>query len=272
MVQVEKFLSRHEELTLNHGEGYVEAKWVGDEAEVAAEFLEHGRAIREERAAAAREGRSARLIDLLNAWGGVTVAYRRRLIDAPSYTLNHEEITKAFEEGIRFAELLAPEEVEVDESGAARALRLQKYEMDESGRPQATGEMVVLPARTILVAAGTQPNTVLAREDEHNVQVDGRYFQALDEQGNPVKPEPISKPNAVRVLMSKRPDGRSMSFFGDLHPSFAGNVVKAMGSAKQGYPVVTRALAKLSPTEPPPRNWWPRSTTSCGPSSTRLSA
>ena len=31
-----------------------------------------------------------------------------------------------------------------------------------------------------------------------------------------------------------------MSFFGDLHPSFAGNVVKAMGGAKQGYPVLTR--------------------------------
>ena len=31
-----------------------------------------------------------------------------------------------------------------------------------------------------------------------------------------------------------------MSFFGDLHPSFFGNVVKAMGSAKQGYPVVSQ--------------------------------
>ena len=36
--------------------------------------------------------------------------------------------------------------------------------------------------------------------------------------------------------MSVRPDGRAISFFGDLHPSFSGNVVKAMGSAKQGYP------------------------------------
>ena len=27
-----------------------------------------------------------------------------------------------------------------------------------------------------------------------------------------------------------------MSFFGDLHPSFAGNVVKAMASAKSGHP------------------------------------
>ena len=45
--------------------------------------------------------------------------------------------------------------------------------------------------------------------------------------------------------MSLRPDKRAISFFGDLHPSFAGNVVKAMGSAKQGYPVVTRTLEKV---------------------------
>ena len=49
----------------------------------------------------------------------------------------------------------------------------------------ASGETVVLPAQTILVAAGTQPNTVLAREDEHNVTLDGRYFQAVDEDGDP---------------------------------------------------------------------------------------
>src|SRR6185312_12438863 len=37
----------------------------------------------------------------------------------------------------------------------------------------------------------------------------------------------------------------SVSFFGDLHPSFAGNVVKAMASAKQGWPVVARMLGQL---------------------------
>jgi hypothetical protein len=35
-----------------------------------------------------------------------------------------------------------------------------------------------------------------------------------------------------------------MSFFGDLHPSYFGNVVKAMGSAKQGYPTISKVLAK----------------------------
>jgi NAD(P)H-flavin reductase len=48
------------------------------------------------------------------------------------------------------------------------------------------------------------------------------------------------------VLTSLRDDGRAVSFFGDLHPSFFGNVVKAMASAKQGYPIVSRMLARVS--------------------------
>ena len=52
--------------------------------------------------------------------------------------------------------------------------------------------------------------------------------------------------------MSLRADGRAISFFGDLHPSFAGNVVKAMGSAKQGYPVVRRMLARRAAEAPAP--------------------
>jgi NAD(P)H-flavin reductase len=84
---------------------------------------------------------------------------------------------------------------------------------------------------------------VLAREDAEHFALDGRYFRAVDEQGEPVTPERSAKPDQVRVLLSREADGRAMSFFGDLHPSFAGNVVKAMGSAKQGYPVVSRVLA-----------------------------
>ena len=243
VVQVEKFLKRYEALSAELGEREVQSKWTADEAEAANEFLAHGRAIRAERAAAAREGRRPKLIDLLNSWGGVTIAYRRRLIDAPSYTLNHEEVAKAFEEGVHFAESLVPEEVEVDGAGSAKALRLAN---------KTNGETVVLPARTILVAAGTQPNTVLAREDEHNVSLDGRFFQAADEDGNPVRPERIAKPAEARVLMSVRPDGRAISFFGDLHPSFSGNVVKAMGSAKRGYPVLSRMLSRLAPQPPAP--------------------
>ncbi|HJT06660.1 MAG TPA: FAD-dependent oxidoreductase, partial [Stellaceae bacterium] len=248
-VQVEKFLSRYETLVAERGEAAVRADWSAEENAIAAEFLAHGRALRAERAAAQREGRAPRLVELMNEWGGVTIAYRRRLIDAPSYTLNHEEVAKAMEEGIRFAECLSPEAVEVDASGHAAALTLSRHRVDEAtGKLVATGETVTLPARSILVAAGTQPNTVLGREDPANVTLDGRYFQAYDEEGRPAKPERVAKPDAVHVLMSLRPDGRAISFFGDLHPSFFGNVVKAMGGAKQGYPVVSRVLAKQPPS------------------------
>jgi NAD(P)H-flavin reductase len=62
-----------------------------------------------------------------------------------------------------------------------------------------------------------------------------------------VQPEKLAKPTTVEVLQSLRGDGRAVSFFGDTHPSYAGNVVKAMASAKQGWPVVSRMLGRLPP-------------------------
>jgi NADPH-dependent glutamate synthase beta subunit-like oxidoreductase/NAD(P)H-flavin reductase len=246
-VQVEKFLSRYEILAGERGEAAVRADWDMAERAVADEFIAHARALRAERAAAAREGRSPNFLPLLESWGGVTIAYRRRLIDAPSYTLNHEEVAKAMEEGVRFAEMLTPVAVETDSFEQAAGLRVRGTLPDGGGEHE-----VVLPARTVLVAAGTNPNTVLAREDPDHIHTDGRFFRALDEDGNPVTPERVAKPASVRVLTRIEPDGRAVSFFGDLHPSFSGNVVKAMGGATRGYPVLSRVLARRRPEAPAP--------------------
>jgi len=244
-VQVKKFLDRYEALCASRGEAAVRSVWNEEEREIADEFIAHAKAIREEDDKAADEGRNPIYLKLLQGWGGVTLAYRRRMIDSPSYTLNHEEVAKALEEGIHFAECLSPEEVHIDRFGHAEAIVMGKLGWDaEKQKLVSTGDSATLPARSILVAAGTQPNTVLEREDATNFVLDGKYFQALDESGSPVKPERVAKPNEVRVLTSLRPDGKAISFFGDLHPSFSGNVVKAMGSAKQGYPVISRILAE----------------------------
>ena len=145
-VQVEKFLERYETLVAEKGEREVRAGWTAEETETAGEFLKHAHAIRAERALAAREGRNPKLAQLLNTWGGVTIAYRRRMIDAPSYTLNHEEVALALEEGIRFAESLTPQEVELDQYGHAAALHLKAAsgdsgtnagEVDSGGRGNA---------------------------------------------------------------------------------------------------------------------------------------
>ena len=246
-VQVEKFIARHEALVAISSLPAVEAAWTPEERAVAHEFLAHGRALREERALALREDRAPRIAALITAWGGVTIAYRRRLVDSPSYTLNHEEVEKALEEGIRFAEGLTPLAIDVDAQGAATGLRVSQQQRDDTGAwtefAQAT-----LPAHTILIAAGTQPNTVLAREDPGHFVLDGKYFRLLDEDGATVSViRGLAKPAVANVLTEIRPDGRATSFFGDLHPSFHGNVVKAMASAKQGYPIVSRVLARVAP-------------------------
>ncbi len=232
--QVEKFAARYAVLAAERGEEAVRAPWSEEEAGIAEEFLAHAKALKAERETAAAEGRAPRFAPLLDSWGGATVAYRRKMIESPSYTLNHEEIAKAMEEGIRFAEGLVPAAVEVDRYGHAAGLRCKK----------ADGAEVLLPAKAVLVAAGTHPNTVIAREDRR-IKLDGKYFQAVDEAGEPVTPErALAKPDGNHVLMHRTAEGHFLSFFGDLHPSFFGNVVKAMGSAKRGYPVVSRILAR----------------------------
>lgn len=216
-VQVEKFLQRYEAVG-------AQLALSAEEQQVAETFIAHAKALR-----AAKDFRER--LELLNSWGGVTVVYRRKLTEAPSYTLNHEEVALAMQEGIRFLEEATPLGVEVDAHQHATALRVKTP----------AGERR-LPAQAVLVAAGTQPNTVLARE-EQGIALDGKYFRAITAAGEAVTPEKLSKPAAAHVLMHRDASGRFMSFFGDLHPSFAGNVVKAMGSAKQGYPVISGVLA-----------------------------
>ncbi len=218
-VQVEKFLARWEALEAR-------PEWNAEEHAIAEEFIAHARAL--------RKARPEERLALLKSWGGSTIAYRRRMVDSPSYTLNHEEVAKALEEGVVFSEGLTPQRIELDAYGHARAVVFQ--------------DGITLPARSVLIAAGTQPNTVLAREEGVSLALDGKYFLACDERGAPVKPQRhTSKPALPEVLLHRYADGRFMSFFGDLHPSYFGNVVKAMGSAKQGYPVVSRVLAQRRP-------------------------
>jgi NADPH-dependent glutamate synthase beta subunit-like oxidoreductase/NAD(P)H-flavin reductase len=231
--QVEKFLQRYEQLG--------ETDWNAEERAIADEFISHARLL--------RKTPPQRRLELLQSWGGVTIAYRRDLSDAPSYTLNHEEVHKALEEGIFIAPNLTPEKIITDVYGWVDSLICHSRESGNPGAekmdPRLRGDdKVTLRAKTIMVAAGTQPNTVLAREG-FGFALDGKYFQAYDDTGNMVSPERSAKPTANHIFMHARPDGRRISFLGDLHPSYAGNVVKAMASAKNAYPQISHQLRAL---------------------------
>jgi NADPH-dependent glutamate synthase beta subunit-like oxidoreductase/NAD(P)H-flavin reductase len=249
-VQVEKFLTRHEQLVQLHGISQVQQAWSAEEAQTAHTFIEHAKAIRALREMAKEQGRPALVSGLLRQWGGATIVYRKRLIDSPAYTLNHEEVEKALEEGIEFAQCLNPVSFGVDEFGAVCSIELAAQQRQEDGH-FASGEIKTLQAKSIFIAAGTSPNTVLAREEPDSYQLDGRYFKtiaALDGQTVPVE-RAIAKPETVQVLTHKTTDGRFISFIGDVHPSFFGNVVKAMASAKNAYPIISQVLRTAPPAK-----------------------
>src|SRR3974390_1263389 len=92
---------------------------------------------------------------------------------SPAYRLNHEEVIKSLEEGIRFAERLNPVECIPDGSGAVAELRCE-YQVQKDDRWQASGEFVPLPARAVMIAAGTHPNTTYDREHPGTFQLDAK--------------------------------------------------------------------------------------------------
>ncbi len=243
-IQVEKFLSRYEVLVAKTSIEQVRKNWSEEEAVIAEEFISHAKIIRAEREKARQEGRNPDIIAILKQLGGVKVVYRQRLVDAPAYRLNHEEVELAMQEGIEFCENLQPVSVEIDDKNYAKGLKLIAKIKNPNGEGFIEEERF-LPARSIFIAAGTNPNTVLNREDPLHFHLDGKYFRAVDEDGNIVKPEAnTSKPKQIHVLLHKSENNKYVSYFGDLHPSFVGNVVKAMGAAKQGYPIINKVLSK----------------------------
>jgi NADPH-dependent glutamate synthase beta subunit-like oxidoreductase/NAD(P)H-flavin reductase len=233
-LQVEKTLERYEALVAEIGEARVRAMYDAEEQQVLEEFLEHGRAVRGERQRADAAGERPDFISLVRGWGGVTIAYRKRMIDSPAYRLNHEEIIKALEEGIGFAENLDPKEAIADETGALKAVIFQRS-------PTGTIE---LPARTLLVAAGTSPNITYEKERPGSFQLDSKkkFFQGFRVEWNGNGYQLVADPNGFFTSATR--DGRFVSYYGDNHPAYAGNVVKAMASAKDGYPHIVRLFER----------------------------
>ena len=231
--QVEKTLHRVEIL----GEEKIRENLSPEDNETLTEFLAHGLEVREERAKAAAAGIEPNFNPLIKKWGGVMIAYRRTMQESPAYTLNHEEVTKAFEEGIHFGEELNPLGVELDQYGHVKSIRFTK-----SGE-----EEVVVPARAVLVAAGTSPNTIYGTEYPGSIEIeDKHHFQGYDLEGNLVPFNwGTNNKEAFAPFTSFRRGEKRVSYIGDTHPVFNGNVVKAIASAKKSSRFVMEALDRL---------------------------
>ncbi len=239
--QVEKVIDRYESLCADFGEQHVRGGYDPEELQILEEFLAHGRAVRAERARAKAAGEKPNFIPLVRAWGGVTIAYRKSMLDSPAYRLNHEEVIKSLEEGVSYAEMLSPVEAVPDEFGHIKALILAK-QVVEDGRWKDAGEMVEMPARCVMIAAGTSPNVIYEKEHPGTFKLDkyGQFFQSHGVSTSNGAPELIEGNGFFTSYQHPAAHEKLITFYGDNHPRYAGNVVKAMASARDGYAEVTK--------------------------------
>jgi NADPH-dependent glutamate synthase beta subunit-like oxidoreductase len=95
----------------------------------------------------------------------VRCVYRRSEAEAPARV---EELRHAKEEGIEFSFLHAPVEIQLDDDGDVRGIRVQKMalgEPDERGRrsPVPLGEFVEWECDTVIYALGTKANPIVGQ-------------------------------------------------------------------------------------------------------------
>jgi len=245
--QCEKILKRCEALEAARGEDAIWAGLNDEDRETLQEFLEHGRTIRAERERAAAAGEEPDLVSLVRQWGGVTIAYRKGLNASPAYVRNHEEVEKAFEEGLFYAEGLEPIHATVDDNNHVTSLVCRKMQREE-GRWLATGHEVTLPARAIFVAAGTVPNTIYEREHPGTFKLEGDHFLPHVDHGRQLQPVADAdhcKDEEFGPHTSYDEQGRRVTFIGDTHPAFSGSVVKAIASGMRTYPHVMHSVQQL---------------------------
>ena len=253
-LQVEKIRERFKILTHEFGEERVWSMFPAEEKGILEEFLVHAEAIQNERKRAESSGEIPNFAQLVRSWGGVSIAYRKNMIDSPAYRLNHEEIIKSLQEGIFFIENMSPVECIEDEYGALKAVTFEQQKKDEKGKFHSTGEKITLPARSILVAAGTTPNIIYEKEWPGSFKMDDRekFFQKFEPKWNgkaspdlvEIKESDTVSTKTPCVFTSYQQGEKFISFYGDNHPIYAGNVVKAMASAKKGYPYIVKLFEK----------------------------
>ncbi len=237
-VQVEKIKHRYERLCERYGKSSMDAMFTEEERDILRTFLDHADAIGEERERARQAGTKPDFIRLIRAWGGVSIYYRKSMIDSPAYRLNHEEIIKSLEEGISFVERMSPVEAVPDRYGALEGMVFRQM-VQAGGKWKESDDLVRVPARSLLVAAGTAPNVMYEREHPGTFELDERdeFFASYAVKGSDAGSLRLEKApeNEIGFFTSAQANGRFVSYYGDNHPDFEGNVVKAMASAKYGF-------------------------------------
>ena len=148
----------------------------------------------------------------------VSIVYRQEISKSPAYKLNDLEVQQAINQGINIIEKQEITQIMTNEFGAVNAVMLS------DGK--------VIACKSLIFATGVSANISPALYDDKQLACNQKNFTFAD---LPAKMKQVfaNQPNFFNYINHK--NHQAISFFGDLHPQFAGSVVKAMASAKQGY-------------------------------------
>lgn len=186
-------------------------QWSEQDALVLQEWLQHAKLL--------EDGLSEH--NLIESLGGVSIVYRKSLIESPAYRKNALELDHAMREGVKFLELNEPLAFKVDANDRVKSISLKNVSTEIKHD---------IFARTVLFAIGSQPN--VAYEYEHAgsfVKQNGYYME-----------------HENSMMTSYSFGHYKISYVGDLHPRYHGSVVRALASAKEAYPKILLSLAEIN--------------------------
>ena len=209
-------------------------QWTREEREVLEEWLEHASWLEH----------GMEVNTLLQRLGGVTIVYRRELIASPSYRSNAHELDLAMRQGIRFLEHHVPSKIYLDAQGRVASMALEHVTQNTIQH---------IPARTILLAIGSQPNVAYEYEHAGTLVKSHNYYTAhhgIDPLEADVGVQ-YTKNIEPGMMTSYNKGHYRISYVGDLHPVFHGSVVKALASAKKAYKAIVAVLEQMPEQEKP---------------------
>ncbi|MCL2567613.1 MAG: FAD-dependent oxidoreductase [Alphaproteobacteria bacterium] len=158
-------------------------------------------------------------IDAINKLGCVKIIYHKKFEESKAYKGNAEETYKALKQGVSFIE-------------EAKLVKIHKNSQGLSSLDFIiNGKIVNIPAKTLILAMGTNPNNILMEEYPNIFGAAGSALQTLNIGKAEFKKQKFS---VILQKIAAANGDIAISILGDTHKTFNGSVVKAMASSFYG--------------------------------------
>ncbi len=225
--QLEKHLSRYNNLDKEKFNSTLE----DEDRDLLAEYIRHFMLLEQAKSS------SKDPYELVSELGGVSILYHGSFEDSKAYKGNPSEVEKTLRQGVSFIE-----------NAKLLRINIDRYSSINSLDVEINGSTTNIPARTLILALGTNQNNVVLQENPDLFSPDEANFTINGDKSNKFKDKEFSV-ILKKLLFSKDNEGYWVSFFGDMHKEFSGSVVKAMASAFYGQYEINKVLEEITSKE-----------------------